>query len=493
MYLRMIVIMVISIYMARVVLKVLGIEDFGVYSVVAGAVAFMGFLNNAMTMATQRFLNVELGSKTNNISKIFSMALNIHVIIAIIVVLLAEGFGLWLVNNTLNIPSDRLSSANFAFQCVVGITFFSIVQVPYNSAIFAYEKMDIYAYLSIFDVCLKLLLTYMLLWVNCDKLILYSILLLGVQILLFILYTSYVSFKIRECRFKLLWDIGLFKQLSGFLGWNVCGQVAQVLTTQGVNMIANVFHGVIINAAIEVTNHVNGAISMFVNNFQTSFRPQIMKSYAAEQFNDMKSLVYRSSKVSFYLLYVISLPIMLNIDYILSAWLGEVPEYSAIFCKLLIWYSYLEALGMPLVMAIMATGKNKYYQIFVSIVISLNIVFTWLLLYFGFSPEWIFYVKIMLSFLVISVRLFFAKLQAGVEPKSFFRYSLMPTIYIILITQPIYYFMCEYVEILSLPMKMTVTFLFILFVCATILYVGFTANERVFVIRLFIDKLNKKS
>ena len=492
-YVRMLFIMLINIYMARIVLKVLGIEDYGVYSVVAGAVAFLGFLNNAMSMATQRFLNFELGKKTGgNLKKVFNMAFNIHVIIGFSIIILAETIGLWIVNYKLNIPLERMIAANWAFQCVIFSTFFSIIQTPFNSAIFAYEKMDVYAYLSIFDVCLRLALTFLLEWITADHLILYSLLMLGVHVLVFFLYSLYVSKRFRECRLKLVWDTPLFKSLSGFLGWNICGQIAQVLTTQGVNMIANVFLGVLINAAISITHHVNGSIALFLNNFQASFRPQIMKSYAAEQYREMRQLVYKASKTSFFLLYIISLPIMLNMNYILSIWLEEVPEYSAIFCKLLIWYSYLEALGMPLVMSIMATGRNRNYQIFVSLAISMNLIFTWLFLWLGFSPEWIFYIKIAVSFLVIAVRMFYAYLQAGISYTDFFRCSIMPVLKIISITMPVYYFVNNYIEEAHIAYKTIITLLFEFFIIFSIYKIGYTRNEQSFIKNVIISKVKRK-
>lgn len=491
-YVRMILVMGITIYMARVVLRVLGVQDYGIYSVVAGAVTFLGFLNNAMSMATQRFLNVELGrTEGGDIRRVFNMSLNIHLIVGVIVVLLAETLGLWIVNSALNIPIERMSAANWSYQFVVATTFVSIIQVPYNSAIFAYEKMGVYAYLSIFDVCLKLALALSLVYFSYDKLILYSLLVFAVHVLLLSLYSGYVSAKFKECRLKLIWDYSLFKKMVGFLGWNVCGQMAMVLTTQGVSMIANIFYGVIINAAMEITNQVNGAISMFVNNFQTSFRPQIMKSYAAKQFEDMRQLTYKASKVSFFLLYLISVPIMLNMDFILKLWLETVPDYSASFCRLLIWYSYFEALGMPLVMVIMSTGYNKNYQIFVSLAISLNVLLTWVFLSLGYLPEWIFYIKIAVSFVVISVRLFFAEKQASVSYKRFLLHSLVPVLKVVIITQPVYFVLFGLIESYGVLGKIIITSSYILFLFATIWLIGFTKGEQLFIKRLVLDKIRR--
>lgn len=492
-YLRMILVMVVTIYMSRVVLKVLGVEDYGTYNVVAGAVAFLGFLNSAMSMATQRFFNVELGKKEGgDLNGVFNMSLNIHFIIGFIVILLAETIGLWLVNCKLNIPDGRMVAANFAFQCVVASTFLSIIQVPYTSAIYAYEKMDIFAYLSIFDVVLKLGLTFLLFWIDADKLILYSLLMLGVHILVFFLYSGYVSKKLKGCKIHLMWNQKKFKELSGFMGWNICGQIAQVLTNQGVNMVANVFFGVVLNAAMAITNQVNGAFTMFVYNFQTSFRPQIMKSYAAEQYAEMKSLVYSASKASFFLLYCISMPILLNINFVLDVWLETVPDYSAIFCKLLIWSSLLEAISMPLVMAIFATGKNKYYQIFVSLFISLNLILTWIFLRLGFSPEYIFYIKIVVSIFVIGVRLYFANKQANIEVSKFFTQSIIPVVKVIAISAPFYFFANNYVETSGYFAKILLTTAFLILILFSIYILGLSSGERAFIIGTIKNKIFKK-
>lgn len=492
-YLRMILVMVVTIYMSRVVLKVLGVEDYGTYNVVAGAVAFLGFLNSAMSMATQRFFNVEIGKKDGgDLNSVFNMAMNIHVIIGIIVILLAETIGLWLINYKLNIPEGRMFAANCAFQCVVASTFFSIIQVPYNSAIFAYERMNVFAYLSIFEVLLKLGLTFLLFWIDADKLILYSLLMLGVHVLVFFLYSGYVSKKLQGCKIHLMWNHDKFIELSGFMGWNILGQIAQVLTHQGVNMVANVFFGVVLNASMAITNQVNGAFTMFVHNFQTSFRPQIMKSYAAEQYAEMKTLVYRASKTSFFLLYCISMPILLNIDFVLDIWLDTVPEYSAIFCKLLIWSSYLEAISLPLVMAIFATGKNKYYQIFVSLFISLNLVLTWAFLKLGFNPEYIFYIKIVVSMLVIGVRLFFANKQANIGVTEYLKQSILPVVKVVLVTFPFYFVMSNYFETSGHLSMLLITIAFLLIIILSIYFLGLTSGERTFFIKTIRNKILKK-
>lgn len=426
-YARMFVIMLVSLYTSRVVLQALGVEDYGVYNVVAGSVALFGFMNSAMSMATQRFLNFYMvKGDAGLLRKVFAMSLNIHVVIAVVVVLLTETVGLWILNTQLNIPPERMIAARWVFHFSVLTFCLSVVQVPFNSAILAHERMNVYAVISIVEVFLKLGCVFFLLNVAMDKLILYGGLLCAVSLSIFLVYLSFSWRSFQECRYRWCWDRTLFKEIAGFSGWNIFGQVAQVLTTQGVNMVANVFCGVVVNASIGITNQVSAAMSQFTHNFQTAFRPQIVKSYSTGDVTGMQKLTYQASKFSFYLLYLVSVPIIFNIDAILDLWLDVVPEYSAAFCELLIWYSYLEVMGMPLVISIMATGRNRNYQLAVSVVIGLNFLFSWLFLKLGFSPEVIFYVKIALALLTLCVRMFYAQKQAGFSILFFVRFVLLP-------------------------------------------------------------------
>lgn len=423
--------MLVSLYTSRVVLQTLGVEDYGIYNVVAGSVALFSFMNSAMSMATQRFLNFYMAKENRDLlRKVFAMSLNIHMIITVIVVLLTETVGLWILNTQLNIPLERLDAAKWVFHCSVLTFCLSVVQVPFNSAILAHERMNVYALVSIVEVLLKLGVAFVLLNVNIDKLVLYGELLVGISLFILLIYVAYTWHMFHECHYKFYWDKVLFREIAGFSGWNIFGQIAQVLTTQGVNIVANVFCGVVVNASIGITNQVNAAMAQFSSNFQTAFRPQIVKSYSSGDVVGMQKLAYQASKFSFYLLYLISVPVIFNIDIVLDLWLDVVPEYSAVFCELLIWYSYLEVIGMPLVISIMATGKNRSYQLVVSIVICLNLLFSWFFLKQGFSPEVIFYVKIALALLTLWVRIFYAKKQVGFSISFFGKFVFLPVLII---------------------------------------------------------------
>ena len=491
-YVRMLLIMVVSLYTARVVLKVLGVEDFGINNVVAGVVAMFGFFNSAMTMATQRFLNVEMGRKSpENLNRTFKMTVNIHAIVALIVLAFSETVGLYLVNHVLNIPDNRMVAANWIFQFSIIGACITIVQVPYNSLIYAREKMKVYAYISIVEAVLKLLLVALLVYIDWDKLILYGLLIVALQFLVFMFYFIYTNKNFTESKYSIIWDGDIFKKVAGFMGWNIFGQIAMVGTTQGVNMVVNVFYGVLLNAAMAVTGQVNNAITSFVNNFQTSFRPQIMKSYAANEIAEMNGLVIKASKMSFYLLYLISVPLMFNIDFLLEIWLDVVPEYSGIFCKLLIWYTYLEALGLPLVMSIMATGRNRNYQITISLIISLNLFLTWLFLKLGFRVEAIFYVKIAVSLIGLFVRMIFAKNQAEMKIVSFLTDSLKPVFLVLLITQPCYYLLHRF-YMGGIWFWLLLTVVLEVIIAMVVYYIGMTRNERLFVNNSVLKFLKKK-
>lgn len=492
-YIRMLVIMLVTLYTSRVILDVLGVDDFGIYNVVAGVVAMFGFLNSSMSMATQRFFNFELGKNDlSALRKVFVTSVNIHLIVAFILLIFAETLGLWIVNNLLKIPDARMNAVNWVYQFAILSAILTIIQVPYNSMILAHEKMNIYAYFSLLEAILKLILVFVLSYVSYDKLIIYSFLLFFVSLLIFLMYYSYNRKKYAVTKYFLFWDVSLFKKIAGFSGWNILGQVGQMLTTQGVSVVANMFYGVLVNASIGITNQVNGAISMFVSNFQTSFRPQIIKSYASEEYSGMYKLVFQSSKFSFYLLYIVSVPIMFNIDLILNLWLNKVPVYSASFCKLLIWYSYLEAIGMPLVISIMASGKNKMYQIYVSIAISMNIVLSYLFLNQGFEPESIFYIKFLLSFVVLYIRLHFAKQQVLISMKDFFKAVIIPILLVVIITYPLQQFISTYYYTeFNVYYKLLFTICIEAIILILIYTVGLNKGERIFLNHLLVKLKHK--
>jgi len=489
-YFRMFLIMGITLYTSRIVLQTLGISDFGIYNVVGGIVALLGFLNTAMSMGTQRFLNYEMGKNNpKGLKDVFSMSVNIHILIAAIVLVLAETVGLWFLNAKLNIPIDRMESANWVYQFSILCFIIKIIQVPYNAAIIAHERMNIYAYISIVDVLLQLLAVYLLVLSPIDKLKLYAFLVFSIAFIIAVTYRVYCIKKFEECKYSFFWDKKLFSSIIGFSGWNLFGQIAQVSSVQGTNQVLNIFHGVTLNAAVGISNQVNGAMTTFIHNFQTAFRPQITKLYASNEKEEMRKLLFRSSKFSFFLLYLISIPIIFNIEIALKIWLGDYPAYSPIFCELLIIRSYFEAISIPLVFAIMATGQNKAYQIVVSIVISLNIIFSYFFLRIGLKPEIVFYIKVFLSPFVLLTRMYFSKKQADISLKEFSLRVLYPIFLIFVLSYPLIRIIriCFYN---SMPLIFTTLFIEV-FLFLLIYFGGMNKVERAYVNGLIL-KICKK-
>ena len=405
-YFRMLLTMAVSLYTSRVILQTLGIEDYGIYNVVAGFVTMLGFLNSAMSSATQRFLAFELGKpNANDVRGIFSMSLNIHVLIALVVFLLGETIGIWFVRTQMTIPIDRLFAAQWVFHLALLSFVVNIISVPYNALIIANEQMKVFAWVSIVDVILKLLIVFMLAWFGMDKLILYGILSLAVTVAIFMIYRLYCKQKYVESRFRLYWDKKLFSIMLSYTGWNLWGNIAVVMSGQGINVLLNIFFGPTVNAARAIAMQVSSALSSFVQNLQVAISPQIIKSYAAEDMAYMYQLVCYGAKYNFFLLFFLAMPVIINTDLILKVWLGLVPEYTSIFVKLIIINILIDCVSAPLMTAAQASGKIKIYQSVVGGLLLLNMPFSYLLLKMGYEPYMVIYVGIILSIVAFMARL----------------------------------------------------------------------------------------
>lgn len=364
-YIRMFISMVVGLYTSRVVLATLGVEDYGIYGVVGGVVAMMGFLNASMSGATSRFLTFELGKgDKDRLAKTFSSALIVHIAIAIIVFILAETVGLWFLCNKLNIPEGRMEAAHWVYQFSILATMLSITQVPYNATIIAHEKMDVYAYMEILNVSLKLLIVYLLCIGNFDKLILYASLMLAVSILIMMVYRIYAIRHFPEAHFHWIWDKTYLRPLLSFSGWDLYGNACVIARQQGTNFLINIFYGVVFNAASGIATTVQGTISGLAFNIILAFRPQIIKQYAKGNVEDMSKLVGNAVCFTTILFGCMSIPLILETHYIMKAWLGVIPEKSEIFCQILLIASFLGLLNNIWNTCIHATGKIKEISIF---------------------------------------------------------------------------------------------------------------------------------
>lgn len=405
-YFRMLLTMLVTLYTSRVVLRLLGVSDFGIFNVVGGVATMFSFLNSAMTSGTQRFLAFELGKKNlEEFQKVFSITLSIHILTAILIGVLAESIGLYFVRNYLTIPSSRVVAAVWVYHLSILSFLISVIQVPYNSAIIAHENMNFYAYISVFEVFLKLGVVLLLEKVWVDKLITYAVLIFVVNLSIAIAYQRFCKKEYRECKFKAVWDRELFMRLLSYGGWNLFGNMAFVAHMQGVNILLNLFFGPAINAARGIAFQVKTATFTFVNNFQLAVKPQIVKSFATKERQYMMNLIYRSSKYSFFLLWLISLPLLLESEFVLGIWLGVVPDYTKIFCQLLILNSLIDSFSGPLMTAAQATGQIKKYQVLVGSFLLLNLPLSYFFLYWGFEPQVTIFISISLSCVALMLRL----------------------------------------------------------------------------------------
>lgn len=407
-YVRMLFGMLVSLYTSRVVLQALGVEDYGIYNVVGGVVTMFSLLSGALSAAVSRFLTFELGrNDLVRLRKVFSSALCVHALLALVVLVLSETLGLWFLNCQMNIPADRMIAANWVFQFSLFSFLLGLFSVPYNASIISHERMGIFAFVGIGDTLLQLGIVLFIAFggICSDKLIVYASLLVVKGMLFQLFYFYYCRKSFKECRFKLSLDKQLLKEMTGFAGWNFIGASSAILRDQGGNILLNLFYGPALNAARGVANQVSNAIGSFVGNFMIALNPQITKSYAAAEYGYTFSLIFRGARFSYYLLLWLALPVLLNTQYILSIWLNVVPEHTILFVQLVLVFSMCETISNPLITVMLATGKIRNYQIVVGGLQMMNFPLSYIFLKMGFLPEIIVMVAISLSLICLGARL----------------------------------------------------------------------------------------
>ena len=389
MSIRMVVVLLISLYTTRVVLRVLGVQDYGIYNVVAGFVSMFVFLNTSMSNAAQRFFNYELGKNgIEGAQNVYNTSLKIQLILAILVLLATESIGLWYLRHKMVIPEGRLFAAEWVFHLSVCAMFLTIMNVPYMAAVMAHERMDFFSILGVLDVVFKLLIVVLLPFLPGDKLILYGILYLLINVLNLLCYFIYTKKNFAEIRITQTKQKGLFKSMLSFSGWNFFGSFSSIMKEQGLNLILNLFFGPIVNAARGIANQINGALQGFVSNITIPVRPQVVQTYAAGNYIRTMSLTYTVSKLSVFFLFVISLPIIYEIDFILKLWLGDnVPKHTNTFAIIVILISFVNNLNAAISGVIHASGKMMKYQVVSSSISLLCLPAAYLALKLGFSPE----------------------------------------------------------------------------------------------------------
>lgn len=387
-YFRMLLVMVVSLYTSRVILHVLGVADFGIYQVVGGVVSMLGFVNGALSTGTSRFLTFELGrGDSERLKRTFCTVLNGHIIIALLVVLLAETVGLWFVNHKLAIPIDRMEPAVFAYHLSILTVFFTLTQVPYTASIISHEKMNVYAYVSIVEVILKLSVVYVLkLNNNFDNLKLYAVLLCLIQISIALFYRVYCVKHFFETHYHLIWDKKILNPVIRFSGWSLFAQVSIALNSQGFIIITNMFFGPAVVTARAIALQVNMAAMQFINNFRTAVNPQIVKKLAANDESGSRQLLLQSTKYSYYLMLILALPIILGAKKILALWLGNVPDYATIFLELIVVQSLFSVFDTSFYTALYAKGRLKENALTSPMIGFVVFPVVYILFKLGFSP-----------------------------------------------------------------------------------------------------------
>ena len=483
-YVRMLFTMGISLFTSRVILQTLGVEDYGISSVVGGVISMFTFINAAMVSSTQRYLNFELvRGDANQLRSVFSTSLQIHALIALAIIVLSETVGLWFLNEKLVIPEARMTAAMWVYQCSILSCAVSIMSTPYNAVIVAHEKMSAFAYISILDVSLKLLVVYLLVVLPFDKLIILAILNLLVQLFIRYIYTLYCHRHFPESYFQFRFNKTLFKEMFGFAGWSFWGNLAAILYTQGLNMMLNIFFGPIVNAARGIAVQVQSAVQQFVGGFQTALNPQITKNYASNNLPQMHSLMFRSARFSFLLLFFLSLPVLMETNFILTLWLKTVPDDAVVFTQIMICISLIYTTANPCVIANQATGKVKIYQMVVGGILLLILPISYVVLKLGAPAYSVFIVHFCIESLAQFSRMYMLRSLIHLPLWQYMKNIYIPIVSTVAIA-----------IILPLVVRMQVAegwlrFLAVGFTCvlsvgASSYFIGFTKQERVF----FLDK-----
>lgn len=493
-YVRMLLLMVVSLYTSRVILNALGVEDYGIYNVVGGVVTMFSMLSGSLTAAIQRFLNFELGTgNTEKLKKVFSSAVTIQIGLAVIIVILAETVGLWFMNTKLVIPEERMIAANWCYQFSVLTFAVNLINVPYNAAIIAHEKMSAFAYISIVEALAKLLIAWTIVVTPVDRLMYFGGMLCLLAIVLRIIYGWFCKKNFEECTYHFVYDHQLLKQMFGFAGWNFIGASSSVLRDQGGNIIINLFFGPAVNAARAIAVKVNAVITGFVQNFMTALNPQITKSYANGDHDYMFKLIFQGARLSYYILLLISLPVILNTHYILVIWLKLVPEHTVLLVQLTLIFAMCESISNPLITAMLATGKIRNYQIVVGGLQMMNLPLAYLCLKFGAAPESVLYVAIFISQCCLATRLWMLRGMIGLKVRTYLKEVYFNVIIVTLLSAIVPFIIGQYWNE-SIIKFITISSIAVLCTIIIELFVGCKKDERQLVARQIseiIQKLHK--
>lgn len=490
-YFRMLFMMVVSLYTSRVILNALGVEDFGIYNVVGGVVTMFTVISGSLSAAISRFITYELGKgDQSKLNKIFSASVTIQLLLSLIIVVLIESVGVWFLNAKMTIPADRVTAANWVLQFSIITFVINLISVPYNAAIIAHERMSAFAYISILEAIGKLAIAFFIMWSPIDKLIYYAILMCTVAVIVRLTYGHYCKKHFTECTYHFHWDKDILKQMFGFAGWNFIGASSVVFRDQGGNIILNIFFGPTVNAARGIANQVNTAITGFVQNFMTALNPQITKSYASGDGEYMMTLIFQGARLSFYMLLLLSLPVLINTHYILVIWLKIVPEHAVLFVRLILIFAMCESISNPLITAMLATGKIRNYQIVVGGLQLLNLPLSYICLKTGFVPESILVVAIIISLACLFARLYMLRGMIGLSSILYMKNVFLNVLVVALLSAIIPYMLFCYMKETFFSF-IIITLIAVLCTLVVEFYIGCNQKERFFVLNKVRNIKNK--
>jgi O-antigen/teichoic acid export membrane protein len=471
--------MFITLFTSRIILKSLGIEDYGTYNVIGGFVTMFSLLGGTLVNATQRFINVELGKKEGgDPNKIFCTAMGIHIGISLVMLLALETVGFWFLNYKMNIPANRMFAANIVFQCSIFVFLLNIICMPYNAVIIAFERMKAFAYISLYDAIIKLAISYLLLLIASDRLVVYAVLLFVLALSERFMYSIYCRKHFPDISdFHVIKEKDAYVKQMSFASYTFLGSVAAILSNHGVNIILNLFGGVAINAARAISEQVLNAVSKFVSDFTVAINPQIVKTYAAGELDRSIELVYRGAKFSYYLMFVFSVPIIFLTPEILHLWLGNYPDHTIIFVRLTLIYGLISVLSKTLITEILATGKIRSNAFIIGGLRILILPFCYLVLWVGYDAYMVYYVIIMIDSISIFTRLSILKDVTGVKIMGYVNNVLFPVFLVTTLSFGVCYIIWKQIPN-TLPF-MILYVLSTLIVCMVfILYIGISSSEK---------------
>lgn len=490
-YARMLFMMLIALFTSRVILDSLGEDNYGIYNVVGGIVVMFSILSGPLSGAIQRFLSFEIGTgNKERLKDVFSTSVNIQLLIAAIIFIVGETVGLWFLNTQMNIPEGRLGAANFVLQCSILTFMINIISLPYNAAIIAHEKMSVFAYISILEAILKLVIAYLIYISPVDKLELYASLLLGVALTVRLIYGIYCGRKFEETHYNFRCNKTIFKEMMGFAGWNFFGTSAYMLNTQGVNMLINIFFGVKVNAARAIAVQVDTAMSQFVNSFTTAINPQITKSYASGNTDYLYKLITYGSKFSFFIMLIMVVPVVLEANTILGLWLKKVPDDTVVFLRLVILSTLFSTMGNSMMTGVLATGNIKRYQIKMNIGGCLTFPLTWLAYLLGAPAYFTYIILVVMNFSLHFIRLDELKKLIDFPSREFVRMQISRMLAVLISSFLLPTIICFFFES-SFARLIISCFVSVCWSLFCIYLIGLLKSERNFVLNTIRLKVNK--